>query len=62
MTNAMIPPFPIGTNPTDGSNTDGESELPVNDDSLDEGETNDDQDKVQEDMIEADAVNSNLDE
>jgi hypothetical protein len=62
MSNAMIPPFPIGTDPVDASNADDESELPVNEDSLDEGETNDDQDKVQEDIIEADAVNSNLDE
>ena len=39
-----------------------ESKLPDNDPTLDEGETNDDQDRVQEDIIEADAVNSNLDE
>jgi hypothetical protein len=52
----------MGTGSVDGAKADYESKLATNDDSLDEGETHDDQDKVQEDIIEADVVNSNLDE
>jgi hypothetical protein len=52
----------MGTGSVDGAKADDESQLPDNDPALDEGETNDDQDKVQEDIIEADVVNSNLDE
>ena len=62
MSSPLIGAVPMGTGSVDGAKADDESELPDNDPTLDEGETNDDQDRVQEDIIEADAVNSNLDE
>jgi len=62
MSSPLIGAVPTGTGPVDGAKADYESQLADNDPTLDEGETNDDQDKVQEDIIEADVVNSNLDE
>jgi hypothetical protein len=62
MSSPLIGAVPSGTGSVDGAKADYESKLATNDDSLDEGETDDDQDKVQEDIIEADAVNTNLDE
>jgi len=58
----IIPVPHMGTGSVDGSKADYESKLSANDPSLDEGETADDQDTVQEDLIESAAVNSNLDE
>ena len=62
MSSPLIGAVPMGTGSVDGSKADYESKLATNDDHLDEGETNDDQATVEEDVREADDVNENLDE
>ena len=60
--NPIIPIVPNGSGLVDAHNDDGSEDLlPVNDPDLDEGETNDDQDQVDQDVREADNVNDNLD-
>jgi hypothetical protein len=58
--NPILPVVPNGAAPVDGSTADDEDLLATNDPDLDEGETNDDQDTVDEDVREANSVNDNL--
>lgn len=64
MTNNPILPIVPGLSASldDDDTPDNEKALPTNDDHLDEGETNDDQDTVEEDLRETDDVNEKLDE
>ena len=57
--NQFIPP--VAAARAFGAVDDDETSLPVNDDSLDEGETNESQATVEEDIREADQANENLD-
>jgi hypothetical protein len=58
--NPILPIIPNGGAPIDGTPAGDENDLPVNDPDLDEGETNDSEDQVDEDVREANAVNDHL--
>jgi hypothetical protein len=60
--NPILPIIPNGAGLVGDDNNDDGSEdlLPVNDPDLDEGETNDSEDQVDEDVRETNAVNDNL--
>jgi hypothetical protein len=60
--NPILPIVPNGAAPVDGAKLDDEDLLPVNDPDLDEGETNDDQSQVDQDVRDAGKVNDNLTE
>jgi hypothetical protein len=60
--NPILPILPNGGAPIDGTPAGDEKDLPVNDPDLDEGETNDNEDTVDEDVREANSVNDNLNE
>ena len=60
--NPILPIIPGGGAPIDGTPAGDENDLPDNDPELDEGETNDDEATVKEDVREADDVNENIDE
>ena len=62
MSSPLIGALPEGTGSVDGAKADYESELPDNNPALDEGESNDDEATVDEDVREADAVNDNLEQ
>ena len=57
MTNPIIPPAAVGAV---AANSDDEDELPVNNPELDDGESNDDQETVDEDVAEAAESNKRL--
>ena len=59
--NPILPIIPNGAGLVGDDNNDNGSEdlLPVNDPDLDEGETNDSEDQVDEDVRETNAVNDN---
>jgi hypothetical protein len=61
--NPILPIVPNGSGLVGDANNDDGSEdlLPVNDPDLDEGETNDDQNQVDQDVREAGNVNDKLD-
>jgi hypothetical protein len=59
--NPILPIVPNGGAPIDGTPAGDENDLPQNDPDLDEGETNDDQGTVDEDVREAGRVNEKLD-
>jgi hypothetical protein len=58
--NPILPIIPNGGAPIDGTPAGDENELPVNDPDLDDGETTDSQDAVDQDVREASAVNDKL--
>jgi hypothetical protein len=60
--NPILPIIPNGGAPIDGTPAGDENELPANNPNLDEGESNDDEATVDDDVREADAVNEKLDE
>ena len=60
MSNSPILPIPLRGGPLDGHGKDDEDLLPSNNPGLDDGESNDDQDTVDEDVREANSVNENL--
>jgi hypothetical protein len=59
--NPILPIIPGGAGIVGSNDANDEEQLPVNDDNLDDGETNDDRDTVDKDVDEADEVNKNLD-
>jgi hypothetical protein len=60
MTDPIIPPGPSGAGPIDATSADDEATLPVNNEDLDEGETADDRETVDQDVAEASAANERL--
>ncbi len=60
--NPILPIVPEGAAPVDDSAADDETLLQVNNPELDEGETTDGEDAVEEDLREGDEVNERLDE
>ncbi len=58
--NPILPIIPNGGAPIDGTPAGDENDLPNNDPNLDDGESNDSQDTVDEDVREANAINDNL--
>jgi hypothetical protein len=58
--NPILPIVPNGAAPLNDSTADDEELLPDNNPLLDDGESNDDGDTVDEDVREADSVNENL--
>ena len=56
----IIPIIPNGGLPIDGTPAGDENDLLTNDPDLDEGETNDSEDTVEEDVREAQSINDNL--
>jgi hypothetical protein len=58
--NPILPIIPNGGAPIDGTPAGDENELPGNDPNLDDGESNDDESTVDEDVREAQSVNDNL--
>ncbi len=58
--NPILPIVPNGAAPVDDSTANDEDLLPTEDPDLDDGETNDDEDQVDQDVAEANAVNDNL--
>jgi hypothetical protein len=59
--NPILPIIPNGGAPIDGTPAGDENELPTNDPNLDDGESNDDEATVDEDVREAQSVNDELD-
>jgi hypothetical protein len=60
--NPIIPIVPAGAGLINNGTGNDEDLLPVNDPNLDDGETNDTEDTVDEDVREADQVNKNLEQ
>jgi hypothetical protein len=59
--NPILPIIPNGGAPIVGTPAGDENDLPVNNPNLDDGESNDSEDTVDEDVREADEVNEELD-
>ena len=62
MSNPMIPPVPAKIAPVGQGGADDEAELPVNNDALDDGESNDDRETVDNDVDEAAEASKRLSE
>jgi|HubBroStandDraft_4_1064222.scaffolds.fasta_scaffold3271090_1 hypothetical protein len=60
--NPILPIVPDGAAPLDDSSADDESLLQVNNPALDDGETTDSEDTVDEDVREAENVNANIED
>ena len=60
MSNPIVPAPPSGSGSVDGAVADYDSGLPLNNETIDEGATNDDHEKVQEAVIEADVARAAL--
>jgi hypothetical protein len=56
----MLPIIPNGGIPIEGTPAGDENDLPANNPKLDEGESNDSVDTVNEDVREAQSINDNL--
>jgi hypothetical protein len=57
----ILPIIPNGGVPIDGTPAGDENELPTNNPNLDDGESNDSEDTVDEDVREAQSINDELD-